>query len=331
MQADWNRMIFKADWEAAGQAVVLPNAVIDAMVSEALPDRKRYRWERLGGGCANCSILIRREHEPVYVLRIYLRDQDAAFREQQLASRLAPQLPVPQSRFVGVQSGYRFALIDYCRGISLREVLLGNEKQHGDSLLYQAGVLLGQIQTHRFNSAGFFDRELHIVKPENPTLAAFVDRQLTHPTASAQLSTAQRQRIATCFSRFAACLPNESPAHLVHGDYDPANLLVDKSDGAWRITAALDWEFAFAGSPLWDVANMLRYAHAMPASWASSFVDGLQATCLLPNQWQVTVHLLNLASLLDCLCRTEPARQPRRLQDILTLMNTIISQLSLEA
>ncbi|QRN04938.1 phosphotransferase [Legionella sp. MW5194] len=323
-------MMFKVNWEAAGQGIALSNAVIDAMVSEALPDRKRYRWERLGGGCANSSILIRQEHKPVYVLRIYLRDQDAAFREQQLASRLASLLPVPQSRFVGFQSGYRFALIDYCRGISLREVLLGNQKQHGDSLLYQAGVLLGQIQTHRFKSAGFFDRELRIIKPENPTIAAFVDKQLTHPTALAQLSTVQRQRIAACFIRFVACLPNEYPAHLVHGDYDPANLLVDKMDGAWRITAILDWEFAFAGSPLWDVANMLRYAHAMPVSWVSSFVGGLQATCLLPDQWQVTIRLLNLASLLDCLCRTDPVRQPRRLHDILTLMDTLIGQLSLD-
>ncbi|KTD45805.1 Phosphotransferase enzyme family protein [Legionella rubrilucens] len=324
-------MIFKANWEAAGQSAVLSNAVIDAMVSEALPDRKSCCWERLSGGCANNSILIREASEPVYVLRIYLRDPEAAFREQQLASRLAPQLPVPQSRFVGIQSGYRFALIDYCRGISLREVLLGNDKQHGDSLLYQAGVLLGQIQTHQFKSAGFFDRELRIVKPENPTIAAFVDRQLTHPTALALLSTVQRQRISAYFNHFAAFLPDEHPAHLVHGDYDPANLLVDKRDGAWHITAVLDWEFAFAGSPLWDVANMLRYAHAMPASWASSFLDGLQATGRLPNQWQVTVHLLNLASLLDCLCRTDPIIQPHRLQDILTLVDTLLGQLSLEA
>lgn len=322
-------MIFKANWETAGQCVALPDDVIHAMVSRALPGKTGYQWERLGGGCANLSILIRAEEKPIYVLRIYLRDKEAACREHQLASYLSPQLPVPQSRFIGTEAGYDFALFDYCRGISLREALLGKEKAHGDPLLYQAGVLLGKIQAHRFENVGFFDEELRIKHLQNPDLAEFVDRLLTHPVVLATLPVGQKPVIAACFSRFAACLPDAHTAHLVHGDYDPANLLVDKVDGTWQISAVLDWEFAFAGSPLWDVANMLRYAHAMPASWASSFLSGLQTLWRLPNQWQTSVHLLNLASLLDCLSRTDQRTQPRRLQDILALLEWISGQLSL--
>lgn len=127
-------MIFKANWETAGQCVALPDAVIDAMISRALPGKTGCRWERLGGGCANLSILIRMEENPIYVLRVYLRDKEAACREHQLAGRFGSQLPVPQSRFIGTEAGYDFALIDYCRGINLREALLGKEKADGDSL-----------------------------------------------------------------------------------------------------------------------------------------------------------------------------------------------------
>lgn len=321
-------MIFKANWETAGQCVALPDAVIDAMISRALPGKTGCRWERLGGGCANLSILIRMEENPIYVLRVYLRDKEAACREHQLAGRFGSQLPVPQSRFIGTEAGYDFALIDYCRGINLREALLGKEKADGDSLFYQAGVLLGKIQAHRFNTAGFFDRELRIKRLQNPDLAEFVARILTHPVVLATLPAGQKPVIAACFSRFAACLPDDHTAHLVHGDYDPANLLVDEIEGKWQISAVLDWEFAFAGSPLWDVATMLRYAHAMPTSWTSSFVSGLQTVWRLPNQWQTSIHLLNLASLLDCLSRTDPRTQPRRLQDILALIDWISGQLS---
>jgi Ser/Thr protein kinase RdoA (MazF antagonist) len=62
----------------------------------------------------------------------------------------------------------------------------------------------------------------------------------------------------------------------VHGDFDPANILVDKVNDAWSVTGILEWEFAFSGSYLWDVANMLRYAHKMPLEFQNSFIDALE-------------------------------------------------------
>ena len=44
---------------------------------------------------------------------------------------------------------------------------------------------------------------------------------------------------------------------LVHADFNPKNLLVDPATGG--VTGVLDWEFAYAGAPLGDLGNLLRF------------------------------------------------------------------------
>jgi hypothetical protein len=38
----------------------------------------------------------------------------------------------------------------------------------------------------------------------------------------------------------------------------------------------LDWEFALAGSPLFDTGNMLRFDHVLPTNSSSEFIRGYQ-------------------------------------------------------
>ncbi len=110
--------------------------------------------------------------------------------------------------------------------------------------------------------------------------------------------------IQKTIEQYAYLFPTGNERCLVHGDFDPANILVDKINGSWAVTGVLDWEFAFLGSYLWDVANMLRYAHKMPSEFQNAFIGGLKRSGIhLPSTWPTTIHLLNLCSLLDCLKR----------------------------
>lgn len=121
---------------------------------------------------------------------------------------------------------------------------------------------------------------------------------------------------------------HNQPAHLVHADYDPSNILVNKINEKWQIVAILDFEFAFAGSWLCDIANMLRYTHQMPANYEKSFLDGIKCGGLtLPSNWQISINLLNLLSLLQCLVESSPQGRPMQLQDIQELIDHIIEQL----
>jgi hypothetical protein len=55
------------------------------------------------------SILPEEEAQP-FLLRVYLRDKDAAYREQKLAALLKQTVPIPLTHYIGEVEGYYFAI-----------------------------------------------------------------------------------------------------------------------------------------------------------------------------------------------------------------------------
>jgi fructokinase len=95
-----------------------------------------------------------------------------------------------------------------------------------------------------------------------------------------------------------------SSRQLVHSDYNGKNLLAVRRDGQWSISAVLDWEFAFSGSPLTDIGNMLRFGEEYPPGFAGSFIAGYQeAGGHLPPDWREISAALDLYALADFLTR----------------------------
>ena len=64
------------------------------------------------------------DEELPFILRVYLRDKGAAYREQALAVLLKQAVPIPQVYFIGDYKSYRFALTEYLPGITLRELFV---------------------------------------------------------------------------------------------------------------------------------------------------------------------------------------------------------------
>jgi len=48
------------------------------------------------------------------------------------------------------------------------------------------------------------------------------------------------------------------PPSLTHGDFGRSNILVCIDELGARVEAVIDWEFAFSGSPMMDLGNLLR-------------------------------------------------------------------------
>jgi Ser/Thr protein kinase RdoA (MazF antagonist) len=91
---------------------------------------------------------------------------------------------------------------------------------------------------------------------------------------------------------------------LVHSDFNPKNLLASRRDGAWVITAVLDWEFALSSTPLIDIGNMLRFQHELPPSFSAGFTAGFaDAGGDLPDNWIQVSQTLDLFALADFLTR----------------------------
>lgn len=288
--------MFKADWEKTSVRHTLPEGMVEKMLSLAYPNKTLTAHVLIAGGCANLNYKIQLEYEKhPLILRIYLRDKDAAYREQKLAALLKETIPVPLMHYIGELEGYHFAIGEFMPGITLRSFLLSNPLHDISLIMHEVGTILSKITAHAFPKAGFLDKYLKVTPYECSDFIKFLQDCFNDQNILSVLDSSVVNQIKKAIEPCACLFPTDDEKHLVHGDFDPANILVNRLNGSWRVTGVLDWEFAFSGSSLWDVANMLRYAHKMPPAFQDSFIDALQKNGVkLPADWQLTTHLLNL-------------------------------------
>lgn len=325
--------MFKANWEKTSVTHELPDGTIEKMIAHAYPDKKLISHELIFGGCANLNIkiLLQGAKHPL-ILRIYLRDKDAAYREHKLAALLKPTIPIPLTYYIGQLNDYVFAIIEFIPGISLRELLLSELSPNINTIMHEVGVILSNITKYEFSKSGFFDKNLNIIHELTDDFALiFAKECLQDVNVISSLDSDTISKITAYFEKYHQFFPVTHDKHLVHADFDPSNIFVDKMNGDWKVTGILDWEFAFSGSVLHDMANMLRYAHKMPPEYQHAFLNGLMSQgVVLPKNWQITVNLLNLLSLLDCLKRYRSQNRPNQCADIRELIDHIINLNSLE-
>ncbi len=324
-------MTFKTRWEKAKNQYSVPPEIVEKMVDLAYPTSQLISYSILEGGCANLNIKIHLDdQEEPLLLRIYLRDKRAAFREQKLSALLKGTLPIPQTYYIGQLNTFQFAITEFMSGIPLRDLLLGNTPHNVSQIMEKVGIILSKIAAYKFPKSGFFDENLAVnEKAEVPNYSQFLQECLQNKIVQATLPATVLSQITSYIHTYHHLLPNQSESHLVHGDFDPANILVDFMEGEWKISAVLDWEFSFAGSILWDIATMMRYAHQMPPAFQDSFLARLKNSgIILLSKWRLSVHLLNLISLLDCLTRTEIPTHPCQIADIQELINYILQDLA---
>ncbi|AHE67607.1 phosphotransferase family protein [Legionella oakridgensis] len=324
-------MTFKQHWEKTNQQFQPSVNTIATMIKLAFPAEKLSSFKIISGGCANLNIQIQlaSRHKPPFILRIYLRDKEAAYREQKLGLLLKHTIPIPQIYFIGHDENYLFAIAEYLPGITLRDLLLTHRSYDLSAIMVATGNLLAEIQSHQFSAAGFFDKELNVIQPTSQHgYMEFAQQCLRNTMVMETLGPEILTTISHYLERFNLFFPDEGETHLVHGDYDPANILVAKTNNEWQVSGILDWEFSFAGSPLFDVANMLRYAHHMPKEFEDSFLQGLTSKYRLPEHWRTTIHLLNLMSLLDCLARCPKGERPNQCKDIRLLIEHIMNRVT---
>ena len=323
--------MFKVDWEKTSVTYQLPEGMVEKMVRLAYPDKKLTSSELIAGGCANLNykIQLKDENQPL-ILRVYLRDKDAAYREQKLAALIKETVAVPLTHYIGEFEGHHFAITEFMPGLPLRDLLLGDTPHDLSAIMHEVGSILSRITAHEFSEAGFFDQELNIIphSPSNDYLV-FAKDCLSHETVLSVLTPDVITKISQVLAHYGHLFPDESEKNLVHADFDPANILVNKIDGLWKVSGVLDWEFAFSGSVLCDIANMLRYAHKMPHEFQDAFLKGLgDGGVILPENWRVTINLLNLLSLLDVLKRSDPKNSPNQCAGIRELIDHILSKLN---
>ena len=321
-------MTFKTNWEKSEVRHQLPTGIIERMINSAYPGKQLGLSQIIAGGCANLNVKIQLENEEsLLILRIHLRDKKSAILEKNIGNLLKNVLPVPQILYIGNIDNYCFSVSEFMPGIPLRDLLLSKTPHGLETIMYEVGMALSKIAAHKFPKTGFFNENLEIVEElGDDSLKSFSLSCLEHEGVKKYLS---HEMIVKIKSLLESLPPLDNlGANLVHADFDLANILVAEVDGKWKISAILDWEFAYSGSWLNDVANMLRYAHKMPDGFKIGFLKGLEDNNFkLPENWQSITNQYTLASLLDSMTRHDLEICPNIKADLCNLISHVVLEL----
>jgi fructokinase len=275
------------------------------LARDALPGRRVVREEPLIGGYRNDNTLLVTDDGDRYVLRRYL-DGAACAVEVALAWRLdgvVPVAPVVAADPDGTAAGQPVLLSRFMPGEPVNTLLPGLAADDAGDLGDAIGAVLAAIGTISFPGPGFLGPDLTPTPPEGMELPTFLTATLARRHPGHGLTDEDCERLVALGRRYSALLvPVAGARQLVHSDFNPKNLLAVRRPSGWDVTAVLDWEFAFSGSPLFDVGNMTRFAEDYPPSYVGGFVRGFRrAGGHLPPNWRETSRTLDLYALADLL------------------------------
>lgn len=254
--------------------------------------------EVLSGGLANLNIRVGSER----VLRIHRRDPESTALEHTLLTKAWRSFVVPKVHAAGGD----FLLLGW---LPLDRV--PDDAVHGAIV----GTALAEIHAMRYSSAGFLGADLSVRAPVSNPLALLADyarSELARFDPSA--STPSVERLLAYFDTALDDLASAVPqAVLLHADFKAANLhLTD-----YGRLCVLDWEFAYAGPPLMDVGQLLRYSPC--AGFVAAFANAYRgAGGVLPRSFERLAPRFDLFNLAGLLGGSQPAT--RRANDVQALI-----------
>jgi len=322
-------MAFRKDWMTDGEVFPIEQSKLEKLVAFAFAGQKVTSFALIGTGCVNLNIKVELEgaNEP-YLLRIYLRNKASAFIEKKLGELLKMEVPIPQVFAIGQFQELLFSIVQFKNGIPLTDLLSKEEEIDIKPIMKKIGIYVAKIQAHRSLQAGYFNKNLELAEVfVGDFMSNSTKVYLESPVIKREISEKNRKRIESILIRLGHFFPDLKQNHLVHGDLDPSNILVEQKKGKWEISAIIDWENAFSYSPLWDVAHLLRFAHQADDTYTTSLLQGLkEGGVQLPEGWPITVHLINLSCFLNILNGSPPEFRSRS-RDLCEQILLILDQL----
>jgi aminoglycoside phosphotransferase (APT) family kinase protein len=250
------------------------------------------------------------------VLRIYTAEAAACDRETRLFALLRDSVPVPRLLEAKCDADPPFALVELVAGVRF------DHQPPADlaAASFNAGHVLARIHAFPLEQASGVD--LNRYSGAAFDFVEFIESTLRRGVLSHRLGP-ERTRLFRRMIREQRSRLAVQDTTLQHSDYKPWNLLV--RDG--KIAAVLDWEFAFAGPRLNDLANFLRYCERQPRAYRVEFERGyLAGGGTLPDDWFRLARLTDLMSLCEFLSR--PDADPAIARDVVPLIERTIDLFS---
>lgn len=216
----------------------------------------------LSGGYSGETFLVGTDDEAA-VLRMYQRQPERAAIDAALLRLVRDLVPVPRVLDVRESdgSGPAHVLQERLPGRQLDQVLAdpSTPTEVRRAAGHSVGGMLGRLAGIPFPAHGEFTGPDLGVRPM-PGPGADLPAMLEAHRGSGALADWPDERIAALtevLDEAQSWLDLPSRVCLAHADVNGKNMLVDPRTG--ELTGVLDWEFAFAGTPYVDVANLLRF------------------------------------------------------------------------
>ncbi|HEV3191010.1 MAG TPA: aminoglycoside phosphotransferase family protein [Polyangiaceae bacterium] len=264
----------------------------------------------LDGGQANVNARIGDR-----VVRLYRRDASSAPREARLLTYGWRTFRVPKV----LSTGDDFLVLEY---VDKRPVLGTGE--HGSAV----GQALAEIHGVTFERAGWLDASLRVERPFPDLVIALVDyaRSLLTPERCGLPAALCAEVTQALEAKAPALRTAAGPAVLLHGDFKPSNLHWTSRNEL----LVLDWEFAYAGSALSDIGQVLRWTP--PEVFVNAFAENYSANggqlVAEWRRWAATFDLVNLAGLLaNTVQRGQDASLSPRVNDVQRRIEETLSTL----
>ena len=320
--------ILKSQWERYKSHVHADLKQTQKLIAPYILDKIKT-LTLLSDGCANTNykVTFQTNHPPL-VLRLYTREKSSLLREHALHQFLKDVLPVPLFFYINTSCSlieHPYALVEWKEGQLMRDIILkGNEQDIGECA-FSAGQHLSILKNIELKQTGFFNEKLEI-RPftREEEFIPFGLGLLKQASVQENLSKVTLLNLEKILRTSSPFLPNPYQANLTHADFDPANMLVTKTNGKWQVSAILDWEFSFAGTYLMDMGLMLRYAHKLPKIYEDSFLKSIRESGIeLPSHWKKTAKLMDLFCLLQLLYYNPRSQRPLMNMDVVELIENI--------
>jgi aminoglycoside phosphotransferase (APT) family kinase protein len=270
---------------------------IAGRLAEALGSRL-VTSRTLAGGFSHETALLELADGPV-VARV--GGGDPAI-EAAVMDRARGVVPVPEVLLVDGPA----MVIEYVAGRPLSDVL---DTEAGDltALGEEVGRTIARIGSLPLDRPGFFTGPDLAVKAEQPWSRQLpgMARWCMDRVPGDRLTDRERHDwIQLCTEQAPLLAAVDTVARLTHADVNPKNILVDGT----RVTAVLDWEFAYSGCPYGDAANMVRFGAGYPAAFVAGFEAGFAgnqpAGLPLRDDWARIGRVLDMFALSDLVTRT---------------------------
>jgi Ser/Thr protein kinase RdoA (MazF antagonist) len=289
----------------------------------------------LNGGFSTTNILLEFADGDRCVLRLSSQHQRVKMEADLLdyLSHKAPELPIPKvlwrasEHFPGGPGAFAMT---YVEGQLLATIEDGLSTTDCRDICEQLALAAARIHDLRFDRCGLLGPGPRVTEPfasYSAGTVGFMQSCLDNENLQRRLGADRCHRLHHCLTHRTDLHEPSVTNQLCHSDFNQKNFLIRRDAiGRHHLAAVLDWEFAFSGSSVIDIGNLLRFEHESPAVEGACFADAYRAAGgHLDKAWREQALFADL--LAQCAFLTDPEELSKTFRTAIGVIDRTLSVL----